>query len=48
MHILDLLLTHPDKRQVQEFSRLGLLEEAPLLRSHIWKRTTVPIATSAA
>ena len=48
VHILDLLLTRPDKKVIQEFSRLGFLEEAPLLRSHIWKRITIPIATSLA
>jgi hypothetical protein len=38
VNILETLVAHPSKRVVQEFSRLGLLEEAPLLRAHIWKR----------
>jgi hypothetical protein len=44
VNILETLVSHPSKRVVQEFSRLGLLEEAPLLRAHIWKRTSLPIA----
>jgi hypothetical protein len=42
VNILETLVSHPSKRVVQEFSRLGLLEEAPLLRAHIWKRTLHP------
>lgn len=37
VNVLDILLTQPDKKVIQEFSRLGHLEEAPSLRSHIWK-----------
>lgn len=38
VNILETLVSHPSKRVLQEFSRLGLLEETPLLRAHIWKR----------
>lgn len=38
VNILETLVSHPSKRVVQDFSKLGLLEEAPLLRAHIWKR----------
>jgi hypothetical protein len=41
VNVLDLLATRPEKARIQEFSRLGHLEEAPLLRSHLWKCTSL-------
>jgi hypothetical protein len=35
--VLALLLVCNDKSMIQSFSRLGLFDETPLLRSHIWK-----------
>ena len=48
LHVIDVLLIAPDKKTIQEFSRLGVLEEAPLLRSLIWKRISFCIDASIA
>ena len=38
--VLVVLLSVADKNMLQSYSRMGLLEETPLLRSHVWKCTS--------
>ena len=35
--VLNLLVVCTEKTMIQSFSRMGLFEETPLLRSHLWK-----------
>jgi hypothetical protein len=35
--VLITMCDHPTKEALQKISRQGLLEEAPLLRAHLWK-----------
>ena len=37
-----MVIANGDKPLLGELSRKGYLDEAPLLRSHLWKRTAAP------